>query len=79
MSDPIPHLDPPPAEHPGGVDGTAVDEYGEGFPQQTPDPPVSAQIARDVVPDEVQEPEKKQQEGEDSGPEKGDAGSESSG
>jgi hypothetical protein len=79
MSDPIPRLDPAPEEHPGGVDGTAVDEWVEGFPRLTPDPPVSAQVAEDAVPDEVQQPDDKQQEGEDSGPEKGNGNSESSG
>jgi hypothetical protein len=79
MTDPIPHLDPAPEDHPGGVDGTAVDEYVEGFPDLTPDPPVSAQIAPDVVPEAVQEPDDKQQEGAHSGPEQGNGSSESSG
>jgi hypothetical protein len=77
MNEPTPHLDPPPEDHPGGVDGSAVDEYVEDFPQLTPDPPVAAQVDQDVVPDEVQQPDDKQQEGAESGPDSGNGSGES--
>jgi hypothetical protein len=79
MSDSIPHLDPPPEDHPGGVDGEAVDEYVAGFPDLTPDPPISAQVAEEKVPDELQEPDEKQQEGGESGPDSGNGSSEPTG
>jgi hypothetical protein len=79
MTAPIPRLDPPPEDHPGGVDGAAVDQNVADFPDLTPDPPVSAQVEGDVVPAEVSQPEDKQQEGDESGPDHGNGTGEPAG
>ncbi|WP_310964593.1 hypothetical protein [Nocardioides terrisoli] len=64
MSLPEPRVDPAPDEFPGGAD--AVDDYVEEFPHLTPDPPFSAQIEDEVVPNAVRAPDDKQQEGDSS-------------
>ena len=76
MSEPNPQLDPRPPENPGGVD--AVDHAAEVFPPVVPDPPVSAQL-EDIVPDVLQQPDDKVQEGRDSDPPDNAAGSDDPG
>lgn len=63
-----PHADPDPeaTHNPGGVD--AVPDDPEDLPLVTPEPPVSAQIDGEVVPDEIKQLDEKQQEGDTSGP-----------
>jgi hypothetical protein len=55
---PEPKEDAPPDEGPGGpADMVRRDE--DDFPPATPDQPRSAQVDEEHVPDEIEEPEKK--------------------
>lgn len=68
-NDPVtPHADPEPeaTQNPGGTD--AVHDDPDDYPLVTPEPPVSAQMDEDVVPDEIQQLDEKQQAGDESGP-----------
>lgn len=63
-----PQVDPEPEaiQNPGGTD--AVDNGPEDFPLATPEPPVSAQLGAEGVPDELARIDEKVQEGATSGP-----------
>ena len=53
---PEPALDPAPDESPGGP-ADRVERDSADYPLTTPDPPRSAQVDDEVVPDELDEPE----------------------
>lgn len=53
---PEPTTDSDPDEAPGGP-ADRVERDGDDFPLTTPDPPRSAQVDDDVVPDELDEPD----------------------